>query len=166
VRFPSKLPLRRCRLDHYPSCVLRRVIRGWYPRPRDGGCWAFFDDVVVDFWLGRFRISVDRAWWRGSVPSGGSAGLGRVGFGCPSRCGGRSGHGVRVWVLLYTSCVVGTIRNVTDQQSESEGTSHDPYTSLQTSKELSQVQYYIHVINVYTSTKSTFKHPWPTDDKR
>ena len=42
------------------------------------------------------RVLVDKAWWRGSIPSGGNADLGRVGFGCPSQCGGRSGHGVGV----------------------------------------------------------------------
>ena len=44
----------------------------------------------MDFWLGRFRILVDKEWWRESVPSSRSAALERVALGCSLG----SGHGV------------------------------------------------------------------------
>jgi hypothetical protein len=41
---------------------------------RDDGYWVFFDDLTSDAWLGRFRMSANKAWRKGSVPFSGNAG--------------------------------------------------------------------------------------------
>ena len=58
MRFPSKLPLRRCRLDHYPPRVLRRVTEaGIHVRATvDAG-----PSSMTSWWTSGFEDS--EFWW-------------------------------------------------------------------------------------------------------